>query len=108
MSFNELSIIDPVIMDLENLQILYYHGNQISDLKEIDKLQNLKNLRKLTLHGNAIENDKMYKQYILSMLPHLEYLDFSLITKGDRRTASTWNKIQNKGSKKPKPKDDED
>ncbi|XP_069131499.1 leucine-rich repeat-containing protein 51-like [Argopecten irradians] len=107
LSFNELSIIDPVIMDFENMQILYYHGNQISDLKEINKLQGLKNLRKLTLHGNPIENDKSYKQYVVSVLPQLEYLDFSLITKADRRTAGTWNRGNNNRAKKPKHKEDD-
>ncbi|OWF46023.1 leucine-rich repeat-containing protein 51-like isoform X1 [Mizuhopecten yessoensis] len=108
LSFNELTNIDPVIMDFERLQILYFHGNKISDLTQIEKLRNLRHLRKLTLHGNTIENQKMYKQYVLSTLPQLHCLDFSLITNADRITAATWNKIQNKGPKKQKPKDDED
>ncbi|XP_060064831.1 leucine-rich repeat-containing protein 51-like [Ylistrum balloti] len=108
LSFNELTIIDPVLLDLENLQILYLHGNQIKDLKEIEKLQRLKNLRRLTLHGNPVEKEKNYKQYVVSMFPNLLKLDFSSITKADTRTAETWNKIQNKSPKKPKAKDDED
>ncbi|XP_021362596.1 leucine-rich repeat-containing protein 51-like isoform X2 [Mizuhopecten yessoensis] len=63
----------------------------------------------IDLSFNELTNiDPMYKQYVLSTLPQLHCLDFSLITNADRITAATWNKIQNKGPKKQKPKDDED
>nr|KAG5698533.1 hypothetical protein BaRGS_023236 [Batillaria attramentaria] len=58
LSFNQLPNIDPVLLQFENLQILYLHANAITDIKEADKLAGLKKLRKLTLHGNEIENVK--------------------------------------------------
>ena len=41
------------------MEILYLHGNSISNIKEVDKLANLSGLRKLTLHGNEIEKEKV-------------------------------------------------
>ncbi|CAC5361010.1 Leucine-rich repeat-containing protein 51 [Mytilus coruscus] len=90
LSFNELTNIHPVITEFENLQILYLHGNMIKDLKEIEKLSVMKSLRKLTFHGNPVENSKGYRQNVLTMLPRLENLDFSRVTKADRMTANTW------------------
>ena len=48
-----------VLLTFPNLQILYLHGNQIGDLKEIEKLARLTELKKLSLHGNPLENEKV-------------------------------------------------
>ena len=48
-----------VLLEFKNLEILYLHGNSISNIKEVDKLANLSGLRKLTLHGNEIEKEKV-------------------------------------------------
>ncbi|XP_046559342.1 leucine-rich repeat-containing protein 51-like [Haliotis rubra] len=104
LSFNDLTVIDPVLTEFENLEILYLHGNNIAKIQEVDKLQSLRSLRKLTLHGNPVEEFKGYKQYILSLMPWLLGLDFFRITKADLKTAETWNKMSNKG--KPKKKSD--
>ncbi|KAL5011992.1 hypothetical protein ScPMuIL_010543 [Solemya velum] len=100
LSFNELKTIDPAILEFENLQILYLHGNQIAEIQEIEKLTSLHSLKKLTLHGNPMEDVKGYRQHILSILPHLNVLDFSCVTKADRRTAETWQKMCMGGKKK--------
>ncbi|XP_071087426.1 leucine-rich repeat-containing protein 51-like [Haliotis cracherodii] len=102
LSFNDLSVIDPVLTEFENLEILYLHGNKIVKIQEVDKLQSLRNLRKLTLHGNPVEEFKGYKQYILSLMPWLLGLDFFRITKADLKTAETWNKMSNKSKPKKK------
>ncbi|XP_064609058.1 leucine-rich repeat-containing protein 51-like [Liolophura sinensis] len=102
LSFNELTAINPAITELKNLQILYLHGNQISSLAEIEKLKSLTNLRKLTLHGNAVENEENYRYYVLSILPNLQELDFSCVTRNDRRTAETWRKMGHAKKKKNK------
>ena len=73
--------------------MLYLHGNSIMNLAEIDKLALLPNLITLTLHGNPIDNQKGYRQYVLAKLPSLRTLDFSRVTKADRMDALTWEKM---------------
>ncbi len=41
--------------------MLYYHGNNITNLQDVLKLQQLPKLNKLTLHGNPIAEAKNYK-----------------------------------------------
>ena len=86
--------------------MLYFHGNNISSLSQVNKLSRLSLLRTLTLHGNPIEIDVAYKQHVLSMLPHLQTFDFSGITKSDRATADTWSKL-NPPKRKTKKKSDD-
>ncbi|KAI8798777.1 leucine-rich repeat-containing protein 51 [Biomphalaria glabrata] len=95
LSFNFLPNIDPVLTQFENLKILYLHGNEISDLKEINKLASCPKLTKLTLHGNAIENIKGYRFFVLAALPNLVNFDFSIVTKGDKVTAKTFKMFYN-------------
>ncbi|KAL0267631.1 UNVERIFIED_CONTAM: hypothetical protein PYX00_009846 [Menopon gallinae] len=84
LSFNKLTSINSEISLLENLKILYLHGNLISDLKSVlPELQKLEYLYSLTLHGNPIEEDKYYRQKILSFLPRLKNLDFTNVTNAD-------------------------
>lgn len=102
LSHNELSKLGPELTEFENLQILYLHGNQIMDPAQIDQLVPLKHLRKLTLHGNPVENAKGYRFLVLSKLPQLQSLDFSCVTKADRKTTATWDKMNSWGAKKKK------
>lgn len=55
LSYNYLDKIEPEIMNFPNLKTLYFHGNYISNLEEIKKLQDLPYLQTLTLHGNFVE-----------------------------------------------------
>lgn len=48
-----------VLLEFPELQILYLHGNQIGDVKEVAKLSGLTKLRKVTLHGNPLEKTKV-------------------------------------------------
>ena len=48
-----------VLCTYPNLQILYLHGNQINEIKEVDKLGDITTLKKLCLHGNPIETIKV-------------------------------------------------
>ena len=73
--------------------MLYFHGNNITSLAQVNKLSQLSMLRTLTLHGNPIEIDDAYKQHVLSILPNLQTFDFSGITKSDRATADNWSKL---------------
>ena len=56
----------------------------------MDKLGSLHHLKTLTLHGNPIETVAGYRHYILSHVPQLQTLDFSGVTKADRRASEVW------------------
>ncbi|XP_053312573.1 leucine-rich repeat-containing protein 51 [Spea bombifrons] len=106
LSFNDLPNIDPVLTTYPLLSVLNLHGNSISQLSEVDKLASLPNLKSLTLHGNPIESEKGYRNYILSVLPQLKSLDFSGVTKQERATADVWRRMNTK-PKRPKTTKDE-
>ncbi|KAF6104366.1 hypothetical protein HJG60_011318 [Phyllostomus discolor] len=99
LSFNDLSSIDPVLTTFFNLSVLYLHGNSIQRLGEVNKLAILPRLRSLTLHGNPIEEEKGYRQYVLCTLPRITTLDFSGVTKADRTTAEVWKRMNIKHKK---------
>ena len=79
------------LLQLPNLTVLYFHGNNIDAITQVDKLSALTKLRSLALHGNPIEIIEGYRQYVLSRIHHLKTFDFSAITKADRATADTWS-----------------
>lgn len=105
---NEITKIDPVFCDFPNLQILYLHGNQINDIREVDKLGGMKTLRKLSLHGNPIDNIKGYRSYVLAAIPHLISFDMSTVTKQEHRTADTLKSFGHSHTKKKKRQPNED
>ncbi|KAM6173500.1 leucine-rich repeat-containing protein 51 isoform 1-T1 [Erethizon dorsatum] len=99
LSFNDLTSIDPVLTTFFNLSVLYLHGNSIQRLGEVNKLAVLPRLRSLTLHGNPIEEEKGYRQYVLCSLPRITTFDFSGVTKTDRTTAEVWKRMNMKPRK---------
>lgn len=106
LSFNDLTKISDILLEYKNLKLLYLHANYIDDLRSINKLAALPNLKTLTLHGNIIEEKKGYRQYVITTLPQIQYLDFSRITKADRDKANVWRKlklIDSVAAKKKKP-----
>ena len=103
LSFNYILTIDAIVLKYPNIKILYLHGNAIEKLSEVDKLSKLKNLRNLTLHGNPIEDEPGYRQYVLTKVPQIKTLDFSSVTKSDRVMAPKLvarNAFQNGDKKK--------
>lgn len=84
--------------------MLYLHGNNIRRAAEIDKLSELCQLRKLTLHGNPVESLDGYRLCILSKLPQLMTIDFSGVTKQERKSIEIWNKPKPVGSNTTTPK----
>ena len=72
--------------------MLYLHGNNIRRAAEIDKLSELLRLRSLTLHGNPVESLDDYRMCVLAKLPQLMNIDFSAVTKQDRRSIEVWSK----------------
>ncbi|XP_039107942.1 leucine-rich repeat-containing protein 51 isoform X3 [Hyaena hyaena] len=99
LSFNDLTSIDPVLTTFFNLSVLYLHGNSIQRLGEVNKLAVLPRLRSLTLHGNPVEEEKGYRQYVLCTLPRITTFDFSGVTKADRTTAEVWKRMNIKPKK---------
>jgi len=57
-----------VLCQLQQLQILYYHGNAVSELKEVETLSRIQTLTKLSLYGNPI--DQNVGVCIHKTLPH--------------------------------------
>ncbi|XP_062409266.1 leucine rich repeat containing 51, partial [Sardina pilchardus] len=91
LSFNDITHIDPVLVELEQLRVLYLHGNSISRLGEVDKLGALPWLHTLTLHGNTLETERGYRGYVIAAVPQLKMMDFSAVTKQERRMAQIWH-----------------
>lgn len=96
------------ICSYPSIKFLYLHGNGIYQVQEVDKLTSLTNLQDLTLHGNPIVEEGGYRQYVLSKLPGLKNLDFSVVTKADRNDAITWGKMYGKRRRGKKKKSQED
>lgn len=70
--------------------MLYLHGNRISRLPEVQRIARVCELRKLTLHGNPIESNRHYRNYVLFHCRGLQQLDFSCITKQQMSNVATW------------------
>ncbi|XP_036392580.1 leucine rich repeat containing 51 [Megalops cyprinoides] len=92
LSHNVITRIDSVLTELPELRVLYLHGNNISKLSEVDKLQVLPSLHTLTLHGNPVEAEKGYRAYVIATLPRLKSLDFCAVTKQEKVMANIWNR----------------
>ncbi|XP_076002196.1 leucine-rich repeat-containing protein 51 [Genypterus blacodes] len=88
LSFNKITHINPVLCELRKLLVLYLHGNSISALSEVDKLGVLPHLHTITLHGNVIDTIKGYRRCVVSALPQLKRMDFSVVTHQERDTAN--------------------
>lgn len=76
--------------------MLYLHGNNIYTVSQVDKLGPLNRLKSLTLHGNPVEISPGYRFYVVSRLPQLQTFDFSGITKEERGSAETWQRMYGK------------
>lgn len=103
LSFNQLKAISPQLHQFPNLQILYMHGNMISNLSDIDQLTPLTKLTKLTLHGNPIEQMQNYRIIVVSRLLTLREFDFSCVSFSDREAGERL-RLEMKKTKKPRKK----
>ncbi|XP_026231394.1 leucine rich repeat containing 51 [Anabas testudineus] len=95
LSFNKITHIDHVLCELRELRVLYLHGNSIFILSEVDRLGVLPHLHTITLHGNAIESNKAYRNRVISALPGLKTMDFSAVTQQERVMAKIWHHSNN-------------
>lgn len=95
LSSNYLTKIDLEIDEFPNLKTLYLHANYITEMEEVEKLQNLASLRILTLHGNEIEQIPGYRLYVIGCIleknANLKKFDTVLITKKERDAVIVWN-----------------
>ncbi len=95
LSYNYLATIDKELLAFPNLKTLYMHGNYISNLEEVRKLQDLPGLQILTLYGNSIEQIKGYRLWVLGMLYEkhetLKKFDNVLITRKEFDGVIVWN-----------------
>lgn len=94
-SYNYLERIEMEILEFPNLKTLYLHGNYISNLDEVKKLQELPYLQTLTLYGNPIEQVKGYRLFVLGVMYEkyetLKKLDSVLITRKEFDCVIVWN-----------------
>lgn len=95
LSYNYLEKIEPEILNFPNLKTLYLHGNYISNLEEVKKLQDLPYLANLSLYGNFIEQIKGYRLYVLGMMYEkyetLKKLDSVVVTRKEFDGVIVWN-----------------
>jgi Leucine-rich repeat (LRR) protein len=95
LSYNYLERIEPELLQFPNLKTLYLHGNYISNLEEVKKLQDLPYLQTLTLYGNFVEQIKGYRLFVLGMMYEkyetLKKLDSVLITRKEFDNVIVWN-----------------
>lgn len=95
LSYNYLEKVEPEILNFPNLKTLYLHGNYISNLEEVKKLQDLPYLQTLNLYGNFVEQIKGYRLYVLGMMYEkyetLKKLDSVLITRKEFDNVIVWN-----------------
>jgi len=92
LSFNDIKRIGEAFTEMTELKVIYLHANKIESLKELKPLRALTNLRSLTLHGNPIEDKKDYRLYVMHLVPSLNQLDFSPITRQDREIAKSFSR----------------
>ena len=77
---------------MPKLKMLYLHGNNISDLRQMAMLGWCTELTSFTVHGNPIESREDrestdFKWYVLAHTPMLKSLNFTGLSKADRAAA---------------------
>ncbi|XP_074654336.1 leucine-rich repeat-containing protein 23-like isoform X2 [Tubulanus polymorphus] len=84
---NQIEKLDGFTDSLVNLQYINLRGNNITDVKETQKLQCLPMLRALALSENPISEEDDYRMEVLIALRKLERLDKDEYTDDERQEA---------------------
>jgi hypothetical protein len=100
-SCNQISSLCDELENFPDLRVLNVHGNGIATVAEVRKICKLP-LKSLTIHGNPVEEKKDIKNFIISMIPTLEKLNFCPVTPRDRDNAMTWKSINIDGKRRAK------
>jgi len=95
LSFNRLTHVEPVLIQFQNLRVLYLHGNLITNFPHLEILNRFVYLRTLTLHGNPVDRAAGFRFIVISWLRQLKSLDFSVVTDFDRFNAEVWGRKWN-------------
>lgn len=90
LSFNQLTTIEPALLQFTQMKALYLHGNRIKALQSVERLRQLKLLISLTLNGNPIESTKCYRAFVIGALDNLRTLDHTSITEDELEVAKSW------------------
>mmetsp|Transcript_60184 Transcript_60184/g.131836 ORF Transcript_60184/g.131836 Transcript_60184/m.131836 type:complete len:234 (+) Transcript_60184:55-756(+) len=89
-SFNSLSSVDAELLKFVQLKALYLHGNCIAKFGSIQRLQKLPKLLSLTINGNPIQSNRIYRTYILGVVPQIRALDHTSVTSEEANEAASW------------------
>eukprot|EP01031_Cornospumella_fuschlensis_P012714 gene12714-15538_t len=72
------------VEQFSNVDTLSLSNNLIRYMEDLAALQTLSQLKKLSLQGNPVAKLPFYRDFIVSLCPHLEVLDGIRITDGLR------------------------
>lgn len=87
-SNNTIAKIDPSLgLKLPSLKTLVLTNNDLKQLGDIP-VSNFKKLESLVLLGNPVSKVLHYREYLISNLESLKYLDFQKVTAEERKVAS--------------------
>jgi dynein light chain 1 len=89
LSYNQLKTLDDINV-CENLEVLYFGNNYISDWEELKKLGSLPKFRDILLVGNPIYEgleEEQQRLQVLRHLPNLTKIDGKMVTPAERAAA---------------------
>jgi len=81
------SISQSLHLSVPNLTTLVLTNNNISELGDLEPLQEVKGLQYLSLLGNPVQEKKWYREWLVWRIPALRVLDFQRIRDKERQYA---------------------
>jgi len=107
-SNNHVNRISSLGESLPHLDTIILNNNKISNLSDIDPLEELPNLKTLSLIDNPIIKKQNYRLYVIHKLPKLTLLDFRKIKQKERISSKNLFGVAEKAKSKTKSKDKEE
>ncbi|TFY53115.1 hypothetical protein EVJ58_g9635 [Rhodofomes roseus] len=87
---NRISTISPSLrLSVPNLTTLVLTNNNISELGDLEPLQDMRKLEFLSLLGNPVREKKWYREWLAWRIPSLRVLDFQRIRDKERQAAKS-------------------
>lgn len=80
-------------MLLKNITSFIEGNNKIDNLKNLEYLRKCDQLKVIKLSGNPVCKNPEYKNYLLSHVNQLKYLDYYRITNQDRNIAQEQHQV---------------